>query len=138
MKKDVLARGAASAQFAGGFGETDFTRNIYKGDETRESLPEVPHAPKAVKAFKPLGEVILVRQADAAELSTIIITETIEKDKPAEGTVLSIGANVTTIEVGQSIVFGKYAGTQFVLNGETLLLMEAKDVLGILTVIGEN
>lgn len=138
MKKDVLARGAASAQFAGGVGETDFTRNLYKGDETRETLPEVTHTPKVVKAFKPLGEVILVRRAEADSLSTIIVTDTMEKDKPAEGTVLAIGAGVKTVKVGEEIVFGKYAGAEFKLNGETLLLMELREVLGIVTVTGEN
>lgn len=133
MKKDLLARGAPSATFAGGFGETDFSRNLYKGDDTEEILAPVEHKKAARKVFTPLGEVILVRRAEAAKASEIIITETMEKDKPAEGEVLATGAKVSTVAVGDEIVFGKYAGAEFPFNGETLLLMEVREVLGIIT-----
>ena len=133
MKKDVLARGASSAVFAGGFGETDVTRNLYKGEDTEEPVTVTePELKKALKVFIPLASVVLVRRAVAEDLSKIIITETIEKDKPAEGTVLATGPDVKSVAVGDYIVFGKYAGAEFPLNGETLLLMEVREVLGII------
>lgn len=138
MKKDVLARGAASAQFAGGFGETDVTRNLYKGTDVEEAVVPIEVKKKARKSFRPLGSVVLVRRAVAESEFNIIITENIEKDKPAEGEVLAVGAEAATVKVGNQVVFGKYAGAEFSLNGETLLLMEVREILGVLTVAGEN
>lgn len=132
MRKDMLAAGAAKATFAGGVGDTDYSRNIYKGNEINPTTVTVEPKVIARKRFRPLGEVLLVRQTVQEELSSIIITEKIEKDKPAEGTVLAIGAEVKTVNVGEQISFGKYAGTEYKLNGEVLLLMELKDVMGII------
>jgi chaperonin GroES len=137
MRKDKLAAGARSAQFAGGVGETDIDRNIMSDEdraaleaETAAVIVEKVAAPK--KAFRPLGSFILVRRATVEELSSIVITENIEKERPAEGTVLVIGKKVVDISVGDRVVFGKYAGTEFRLNGEILLIMDASDVQGII------
>lgn len=133
MRRDVLAAGARSAQFAGGAGETDYSRNLYKGpDEEATVIPvEVTKAPR--KRFTPLGKTILVRRAEAKTPAGIFLADTVQQDKPAEGTVLAAGPDATTVKVGDDIAFGRYAGAEFPLNGETLLLMPVTDVLGILT-----
>lgn len=132
MRRDVLAAGAKSATFAGGMGDTDYSRNLYKGtDEEVSIIPtEVVKAPR--KTFVPLGAMILVRRAEAKTPAGVILADTVQQDKPAEGTVLAVGPDATTLQTGQYIVFGRYAGAEFPLNGETLLLMQSKEVLGFL------
>jgi chaperonin GroES len=136
-RKDTLAAGARSAVFAGGVGDTDIYRNISK-DTQEEAVPTFTAAPVAEaprKRFRPLGTVMLVRQVDPEKQTPaglIIIDDVAKKDVPAQGTVLAVGNKVVDIKVGEEIEFGKYAGTEFRLNGETLLLMREDEVLGIL------
>lgn len=137
MRKDVLAAGAAKAAFAGGMGESDITRNIMSDEDsaaldaqTAEAIVE-DTKPKPRKVFRPLGEILLVRRAEVEETSGLII-DLAEKDKPAEGEVLAVGTDVKTVAVGDNVVFGKYAGAEKKLNGEVVLLMELKEIMGIL------
>lgn len=132
-RKDTLAAGARSAKFAGGVGETDLFRNLSKEARTEEVI-DTAVAPVAKKRFRPLGDVILVRRVEPEtnKSGVIILEETAKKEVPAEGVVLEIGKNVTTIKRTETIAFGKYSGTEFKLNGETLLLMRIEDVLGVI------
>lgn len=137
MRKDTLAAGAKSAKFAGGVGENDINRNLMSEEdraaleaETAKIVIEKAQAPK--KVFRPLGTTILVRRLEPEKLSDILITETLEKEKPAEGTVLVVGKKVVDVVAGDQVVFGKYAGTEFKLNGETLLIMDEADIKGLL------
>jgi chaperonin GroES len=136
MRKDTLAAGAKSAKFAGGVGEgagpsvmSDEDRAALEA-ETAKIVVEKKQQPK--KIFRPLGTTLLVRRADPEKMSDILLTETLEKEKPAEGTVLEVGPKVVDVKRGDSIVFGKYAGTEFKLNGEVLLIMEESEVKGTL------
>ena len=138
MRRDTLAAGARKAQFSAGsasVNEPIELKNVAPEDEVPEVLtPQEPVAPAAPKKiFKPLAGVLLVRRTEAQLGNGIIITETMEKDQPAEGTVLAAGPNEQDIHQGDYIVFGKYAGAEFRLNGETLLLMDATEVKGTLT-----
>lgn len=134
MRRDVLAAGARSAKFAGGIGETDFDRNIMSDEDRAKADAELAQitvekaeAPK--KIFRPYGSTILVRRVTVEELSSVIITEAIEKEQPAEGTVIAVGPG-SGIAIGAHVVFGKYAGTEFKINGEILLIMDSSDVKG--------
>lgn len=131
MRKDVLAAGAQKAAFAGGIGENDIFRNVApEGDESVEIV--VPVAPPAAPRMKyiPVRDNLLVRRIEVAA-SSVLITDTMEKEKPAEGIVLAAGIK-SEYAVGTHIVFGKYCGTEFKLNGETLLLLTDDEVSGIL------
>lgn len=132
MRRDLLAAGAKSATFAGGMGDTDYSRNLYKGpaEETTIIPVEVTKAPR--KKFIPLGKTVLVRRAEAKTPSGILLADTVQQDKPAEGIVLAAGPDAVTVKPGQDIAFGRYAGAEFPLNGETLLLMSVTEILGIL------
>ncbi len=129
-RKDLLAAGAAKATFVGGFGKTDALRNA--SDEKRDtSLDKVKLGPKAGKRkkFIPLAKVLLIRPATIETQSSVLVTESIEKEKPAEGDVLEAGPGCD-VSVGDHVVFGKYSGTEFKLNGEVLLLMSQDEVQG--------
>ena len=96
--------------------------------------------------FVPLHDRILVRRVEEQETTKagLIIPDT-AKDKPQEGEVLSIGkgkvkedGKVIPLDVkkGDRILFGKYAGTEIVLDGDEYLIMREDEVLGVLAKAG--
>jgi chaperonin GroES len=93
-------------------------------------------------ALKPLGDRLVVRPTPREEMtkSGIVLPDT-AKERPQEGTILSIGPGRTLddgsreamdVEVGQKILFQKYAGTEFKLDEEELLILSQKDVLAVI------
>jgi chaperonin GroES len=91
--------------------------------------------------FRPLHDRVLVRRVDAEEKSKggIIIPDT-AKEKPQEGEVVAVGGGsraddgtITPLDVkaGDRILFGKWSGTEVVLEGEDLIIMKESDILGI-------
>jgi chaperonin GroES len=135
MRKDQLAAGARSARFAVGGtavpgAEDDIFRNVAPEGSRDESEITVEHAPVIKQIFRPLGTTLLVRRKTVADESAIINTEAMEKEKPAEGTVIVIGKKVLDVSPGDRVIFGKYSGTEFKLNGEVLLIMNEEDIKG--------
>jgi co-chaperonin GroES (HSP10) len=130
-RKDMLAAGARSATFMGGIGDNDPLRNAAKGKDAKRNtfVPEAAK-PEARKRFIPTKGNLLIRRDEVLSTS-VIVTDTMEKEKPAEGTILSTSADSDFI-LNQHVVFGKYAGAEFKLNGETLLLMGEDDIKGTL------
>ena len=87
--------------------------------------------------IKPLSDRVLVEPA-AAETTTasgIIIPDT-AKEKPQHGTVLAVGAGKKdeplTVKVGDKVLYGKFAGTELVVDGEDCLIMRESDILAII------
>ena len=94
-------------------------------------------------SFTPLHDRILVRRVEEAGTTRggLIIPDS-AKDKPQEGTVISVGNGKTNdegklfplaVKEGDSILFGKYSGTEIKLEGEDFLIMKEEEVLGIVT-----
>jgi chaperonin GroES len=92
--------------------------------------------------LKPLGDRLVVRPTPREEMtkSGIVLPDT-AKERPQEGTVLSIGPGRTLddgtreamdVAAGQKVLFQKYAGTEFKLDEEELLILSQKDVLAII------
>jgi chaperonin GroES len=92
--------------------------------------------------FVPLHDRILVRRVEEEEKTRggLIIPET-AKEKPQEGEVLAVGkgkikedGKVLPLDVkpGDRILFGKYSGSDIVLQGEEYLIMREEEVLGLL------
>jgi len=95
-----------------------------------------------MKTFKPLSDRILVKRSDEETKSPggIIIPDN-AKEKPIEGTVISVGAGkklddgtIRTLDVkaGDKILFGKYSGTEIKLEGVEHVILREDDVLGVL------
>ena len=92
-------------------------------------------------SIKPLGDRVVVKPQPAEEktASGLFIPDT-AKEKPQRGTVVAVGPgrveNGTKIEMtvkeGDTVLYGKYAGTEIVLDGEEYLIMRESDILGIL------
>jgi len=129
-RKDVLAAGQRSAQFVGGMGDGIDLHKV--SDEPRMEFVPEPTAAARRKKFVPAGEVLLVRRAEAKLGNGIIeLAESVEKERPAEGEVLSVSrVHKHEYKSGQYVAFGRYSGTLFPLNGEERLLLPAEDVLG--------
>jgi len=83
--------------------------------------------------FKPLGDRLLIQRVEEANTtaSGIIIPDN-AKEKPSKGKVIAVGSEVEDINVGDTVVFGKYSGNEIILDGEEYLIMESSDIFGIL------
>ncbi|CAI8322052.1 co-chaperone GroES [Bacteroidota bacterium] len=93
-------------------------------------------------SIKPLGDRVLI-QADVAEEVTssgLYIPDT-AKEKPQQGTVIAVGPgkveNGTKVEMtvneGDKVLYGKYAGTEVTIDGNEYLIMRESDIVGILS-----
>jgi len=84
--------------------------------------------------IQPLADRVLVQPA-AAEEKTVggIIIPDSAKEKPLRGTVLAVGNGTKdepmVLKEGDTILYGKYAGTELEFDGEKLLIMRQSDVL---------
>ncbi|OBV29521.1 co-chaperone GroES [Helicobacter sp. CLO-3] len=86
--------------------------------------------------FKPLGERVLVeRLEEESKTSSGIIIPDNAKEKPLMGKVIAISKKVADdklLKEGETIVFGKYAGSEIKLDSKEYIVLEIKDVLGVL------
>jgi len=92
--------------------------------------------------FRPLHDRVVVKRIDAEEKSKggIIIPDT-AKEKPSQGQVVGVGprgrdesGKVITpdVKAGDKVLFGKWSGTEVVLDGEDLLIMKESDIMGVI------
>jgi chaperonin GroES len=86
---------------------------------------------------KPLADRVLVEPA-AAETKTaggLIIPDT-AKEKPQKGKIVAIGngkpEEPMTVKVGDSVLYGKYAGTEIQIEGKEYLIMRESDIYAII------
>ena len=86
--------------------------------------------------IKPLADRVVVTplEAETKTASGIIIPDT-AKEKPQKGKVVAVGAGKKdepmTVKVGDTVLYGKYAGTEVNLDGETYMIMRESDILAI-------
>ncbi len=93
-----------------------------------------------MKTLKPLSDRVVVQAAEAEEITSsgLYIPDS-AKEKPQRGTVISVGPgkveNGTKIEMtvkeGDTVLYGKYSGTEITLDDEEYLIMRESDILGI-------
>jgi len=91
---------------------------------------------------RPLYDRILVERNDAPEKTKSgLYLPSSSSEKPSQGTVLSVGLGQLKedgsirpmqIQEGDTVVFGKYAGTEIKIEGQDLLILREEDVLGTL------
>lgn len=91
--------------------------------------------------IKPLGDRVLVKPLEREEKtkSGIVLPDT-AKEKPQEGKILAVGSGkmlengtkvALEVQVGQKVIFSKYAGTEVKVDGEELMILNERDVLAI-------
>jgi chaperonin GroES len=86
--------------------------------------------------IKPLADRVIVRPAESEEKTKggIIIPDT-AKEKPQKGTVVAVGKGKKdepmTVKEGDSVLYGKYSGTEINIEGEDYLIMRESDIFAI-------
>jgi len=91
--------------------------------------------------LKPLGDRLLVRPVEEEETtaSGIVLPDT-AKEKPQEGTIIAAGPGrilddgkreSMDVKSGDKVLYAKYAGTEFKIDGDELLIVSQKDILAI-------
>jgi chaperonin GroES len=92
--------------------------------------------------FRPLHDRVVVRRIDAEQksLGGIIIPDTAQ-EKPSQGKVVAAGPGgrdeqgrlvPLDVKVGDTVLFGKWSGTEVKIDGEELLIMKESDIMGVL------
>ena len=87
--------------------------------------------------IKPLADRVLIEQAAAEETTSsgIIIPDTAQ-EKPQRGVVVAVGPGKkdepTIVKVGDSVLYGKYSGTDLNLDGKDYMMMRESDILAII------
>ena len=86
--------------------------------------------------IKPLADRVVVEPiaAETTTASGLIIPDS-AKEKPSEGTVVAVGngtkEEALTVQVGDTVLYGKYAGTELKLEGKEYLIMRESDIFAI-------
>ena len=87
--------------------------------------------------IRPLADRVLIKPAAAEEktLGGIIIPDS-AKEKPLKGGVVAVGNGTKdeemVVKAGDTVLYGKYAGTEIELDGEKYLIMRQSDILAII------
>ncbi len=93
-------------------------------------------------SLKPLGNRVVVEPLEQEEITAggIVIPET-AKEKPQQGLVLSVGPGdrdedgkriPMDVAAGDKVLFAKYSGTEFKIDGKKLLILRESDLLAII------
>jgi chaperonin GroES len=91
--------------------------------------------------LRPLGDRVVIEPTPREEMtkSGIVLPDT-AKEKPQEGSVLAVGPGAfdndgkriaIDVKKGDKVLYAKYAGTEFKVDGEELLIVSQKDILAI-------
>jgi chaperonin GroES len=91
---------------------------------------------------EPLGDKVVVKRLEAEEVTTggIVLPDS-AREKPKQGRVLSVGDGKLLkdgsraphqVQEGDRVMFSSYAGTEFKIDGEELLIMSSDDILVVL------
>src|SRR5207237_1859690 len=130
---------------APGHEEASFSLMTVKDDRlrpTHTSHQIIAERSGAMKGFRPLHDRVLVRRVEAEEKTPggILIPDT-AKEKPIQGEVLAVGPGARDetgriqpldVRVGDRVLFGKWSGTEVIIEGEDRLIMKESDVFGVI------
>jgi chaperonin GroES len=109
----------------------------------KEKLPQARTATRDVKGFVPLRDQVMVRRLaedEMTEFDTLWIPDE-AKEKPCVGIALAVGRgrfdaaggfHPCEVEPGDIVAFGRYSGTEHHINGQTVLVMNESQIVGIL------
>jgi len=92
--------------------------------------------------FRPLHDRVVIRriEEDVKTAGGIIIPDT-AKEKPSQGEVIAVGPGARNekgeivaldVKVGDTVLFGKWSGTEVKIDGKELLIMKESDIMGVL------
>ncbi len=98
-------------------------------------------ATASATTLRPLGDRVVIQPTPREEMtkSGIVLPDT-AKEKPQEGSVIAVGPGAfdndgkriaIDVKVGDKVLYAKYAGTEFKVDGDELLIVSQKDILAI-------
>ena len=107
---------------------------------TQEGHP-LATASASSKKLRPLGDRVVIMPTPREEMtkSGIVLPDT-AKEKPQEGLILSVGPGrflddgtreTMDVKKGDRVLYAKYAGTEFKVDSDELLILSQKDILAI-------
>lgn len=93
--------------------------------------------------LRPLGDRVLVKPLPTEEVTRggVILPDTV-KEKPQEGEIVAVGSGKVLengekvpmeVKVGDTVLYGKYSGTEIKLDGEEYLIVKENELFGIIT-----
>ena len=99
-------------------------------------------ATASAKKLRPLGDRVVIEPTPREEMtkSGIVLPDT-AKEKPQEGKIIAVGPGkvledgkreAIDVKVGDKVLYAKYAGTEFKVDGDDLLIVSQKDILAVL------
>lgn len=108
---------------------------------TGNAVPYAPTAERTPMKFRPLHDRVVVRRAegDLKSKGGIIIPDN-AKEKPQQGEVVAVGPGSRDesgklipldVKAGDTVLFGKWSGTEVKIDGADLLIMKETDIMGI-------
>jgi chaperonin GroES len=111
-------------------------RPVHASKSTKRAV-----ATPITKKLRPLGDRVVVQPSAREEMtkSGIVIPDT-AKEKPQEGMILAVGPGRVLddgkreqmdLKKGDKVLYAKYAGTEFKIDGDDLLIVSQKDILAI-------
>ena len=93
-------------------------------------------------SLKPLGDRVVIKPTPKEEVTkTGIFLPDTAKEKPQEGTITAVGGGKLDdkgvrqpleVQQGQKVLYAKYAGTEFKIEGEDYLILSEKDILAVI------
>lgn len=87
--------------------------------------------------IKPLSDRVVIEPmaAETTTASGLIIPDT-AKEKPQKGTVVAVGSgkkdHTMTVKVGETVLYGKYSGTELKYEGKDYLIMKEDEIYAII------
>ena len=92
--------------------------------------------------FRPLHDRVVVRRVESEEKTAggIILPDTAQ-EKPSEGEIIAVGSGARDeagklvpldVKQGDTVLFGKWSGTEIKIDGEELLIMKESDIMGVM------
>jgi chaperonin GroES len=111
--------------------------------EVRRTMAKETNGTAVASKLQPLGDRVVVKPSDREEVSRggIVLPDT-AKEKPQRGTIIAAGQGrrdddgkrvAMDVKVGDEVLFAKYAGTEFKLEDDDLLILSEKDILAVVS-----
>jgi chaperonin GroES len=124
-------------RLTGSRGSIPLGTEIAKSGRAKAQFDSTTNSKNMSVTIRPLADRVLVEPAAAEEktASGIIIPDS-AKEKPQRGTVVAVGPGKkdepTTVQVGDTVLYGKYSGTELQHDGKDYMIMRESDILAVL------
>src|SRR5262249_23231595 len=121
---------------------THVAERCWRGTGQLPKAEIVQYFRRTAMKFRPLHDRVVVKRIDAEEKTAggIIIPDTAQ-EKPSQGEIIAVGPGgrdesgkliPIDLKVGDTVLFGKWSGTEVKIDGQDLLIMKESDIMGVI------